>query len=176
MKSMRLRIASSIVLAATVVLLLVLTGCAAVPATIVGSVSFLNYPQRTFPPAGYAGAITPNVAYVRLMDADGAGAALWQSPAYPVGALVNSATSDEGEFLDSFVITLSDAQISAATMPLRLEAFLFGQEAVGALNPASVDRYSTYDAGAGEDIGWYYSFTIGSGEIKVADLSVRIRY
>ena len=142
--------------------------------------SFLNNQHREFPPAIHPGTVDGDVCYVRLVDNNGAGPAiLWQSPAYPVtflgdytyDSLNQNPTTAEGVYIESFVITLTDAQIAAATMPLRLETYLY-DTAVGVVDPVTdfPTRYSYYNLAGDGDPGWRMSITIRANEIKTAHL------
>ncbi|RKX87310.1 MAG: hypothetical protein DRP70_08715, partial [Spirochaetes bacterium] len=137
-----------------------------------------------FPPAGHSGNLNDDVAYVRLLDNDGAGVTVWESTAIPAGAIISPlsgiATSKEGVFIDSFVITLTDAQITALAMPLRFEAFLYDAPVVTAfpaLAPGvDADRYSYYSAAWKGDQGWFESFNILAHEVKTSNLSVTMPF
>jgi|GEM_PF-3665114 len=163
--------------------LLLLSGCKPGPTTIIGSVSFRNPAgqYRAFPPAGYVGPMNDDVAYVRLLDNDGAGVTVWESSAIPAGTVITpfsgTHTSDEGEYINSFVITLTDAQMAALTMPLRFEAFLYDVPTTP-LNPLAdaPNRYSYYSTAWEGDPGWFYSFNILENEIKTAHLFITIPF
>jgi hypothetical protein len=174
-----------ILLSLSVVPALLLTaGCKQGPATIVGSVTYLNKAStyQEFPPVPpdgtHSGLVDDDVAYVRLVDDSGAGATIWESAALDAGSVllpfVGTATSDDGVYIDSCVITLTDAQITGATMPLRLEAFLYDAPLTGAfpvLNPAGdAGRYSEYDAAGEGNPQWYSLIDINVHEVKTSDL------
>ena len=177
----RLVLMKSVLALIAVSTLLLLSGCKPGPTTIVGSVSFRNLPYHDFPPAGHSGNLSADVAYVRLLDNDGAGVTVWESTAIPAGAIISPlsgiATSKEGVFIDSFVITLTDAQITALTMPLRFEAFLYDVPTTP-LNPGAdaPNRYSYYSAAWEGDPGWFYSFNILVHEVKTAHLFITIPF
>jgi hypothetical protein len=86
---------------------------------------------------------------------------------------VNNTTLETGWYLDSFIVTLSDAQLAAAVMPLRLEAFLFESPVASPLNPADLLRYSYYDAAGLGDPGWRVSFNLSPGESRTFPLALR---
>ncbi len=164
--------------------LLLLSGCKPGPTTIVGSVSFRNLPYHDFPPAGHSGNLNDDVAYVRLLDNDGAGVTVWESSAIPAGTVITpfsgTPTSDEGEYIGSFVITLTDTQMAGLTMPLRIEAFLYDAPtaaAFPALAPGGdVDRYSYYSAAWEGDPEWFESFNILAHEVKTSNLSITMPF
>ncbi len=171
-------------------ILLLFSSCKPGPTTIVGSVSFLNSPAnpRTFPPSSHPGTVDGDVCYVRLVENDGAGpGVLWLSPAYPVTFLGNytydpadtanqNPTAAEGVLIKSFFITLTETQLSAAVMPLRLEAYMY-DTAVAVPDPATdPERYSYYDPSGEGDPGWFYSFNIQNNEVKTSRLSVTVPF
>jgi hypothetical protein len=127
---------------------------------------------------------TDDVWYARLVDNNGAGAVLWESEAYPASDLASfiygnplypgemNTTLDTGYYLDSFVITLTDSQVNAAIMDLRLEAYLFESPITPPLNPADPLRYSTIT----DDSEWQISFTIKPGEVKNFQLATKVSF
>ena len=176
----RLVLMKSVLALIAVSTLLLLSGCKPGPTTIVGSVSFLNPAgqYRPFPPAGHSGTLSDDVAYVRLLDNDGAGVTVWESSEISAGTVISGTpTSDEGEYINSFVITLTDAQMDALTMPLRFEAFLYDVPTTP-LNPGAdaPNRYSYYSAVWEGDPGWFYSFNILVHEVKTAHLFITIPF
>ena len=158
-------------------------GCKPSPATITGSAGFLNYGSsaREFPPTGHSGDLSDDVLYVRLVDDTGGGAEVWSSGAVEVGEILaeyvydpdtqETPTGDSGVFLHHFVIELTDDEIDAAVMPMRLEAYLYDQPTLS--NPGSDgDIYTPYLIGT--TIGsWCASITIAANEIKSATLTVQ---
>ena len=171
---------------AAIITLLLVAGCSPNPTTIVGSVSFLNSTSnyRPFLPAGHSGIISDDVAYVRIVDNGGAGVTIWESPAYSAGAIlspyIGNPTLDTGVYIKSFVITLTDAELAGAAMPLRIESFLYDAAVIApfpALNPAvDVGRYSTFDAIGNGDPGWRIQLTILPNEIKTVHLDTRVPF
>ncbi len=125
-----------------------------------------------------------DVAYIRLLDNDGGGPTIWESAAIPAGSVISpfvgTGTSDEGEYINSFIITLTDAQIAGLTMPLRLEAFLYDAPIIAAfpaLNPVvDADRYSYYDPAWEGDPGWYHAFSIQVNEVRISHLLITIPF
>lgn len=161
-----------------------LAGCADSPTLVIGSVSFLNPVEtyRTFPPAGHSGTVNDDVAYVRIIDNDGAGVLIWESPAYPAGntltGYTGTATPEFGVHLQSFTIELSSGQLATATMPMRIEAFLYDQSVAAPIDPVTPDAelYTPY-AAAGDGVrGWYTSFSIAPNEIKSIHLSIPLDF
>jgi hypothetical protein len=161
--------------------LLLFSGCKPGPATITGSVSFLN-PEgqyRDFPPTGHSGNLSDDVLYLRLLDNNGAGSTIWESDAIPAGVALSpfdrEPTSEEGAYIASFVITLDDAQLSGLSMPLMLEAFLYDAPVSGTfpvLNPGSdAGRYSYYSS-SWEQYGWFERISLRAGEVKTGRLSI----
>ena len=162
--------------------LMALGGCAEKGTFIIGSVSFLNYPGRTFPPAAHPtpGTLTDDVCYVRLTDNDGAGAVLWESPAYPVRFLDDyiyppNATTENGVHIGSFVISLTNAELAAATMPLRLEAYLYDVEVAAPINPAANTEDYSYEGTEG-DPGWHKSLTVAANTTNRTELFVTVPF
>lgn len=178
-----------ILFTATVLAVVITSGCKPGPTTIVGSVSFRNNPPKEFPPAIHPGTVDGDVCYVRLVDNDGAGPTiLWQSPAYPMtflgtytydpaDPLNQTPTTADGVYIESFVITLTEAQIAAATMPLRLEAYMY-DTAVGVVDPVAdaPNRYSYYNLAGDGEPGWRISITIGANEIKTVHLYTTVDF
>ena len=172
----------------TIISLLLAAGCSQSPTTIIGSVSFLNNPPRTFPPAIHPGTVDGDVCYIQLVDNDGAGPGiLWQSPAFPMTFLSNytydpaapanqNPTTTDGVYIESFIITLTEAQLAAATMPVRFEAYMY-DTTVGVLNPAlDAERYSYYNLAGEGDPGWRTSIIISSNEIKTVNLFTTVPF
>lgn len=167
-----------------VLVLFFAAGCKPGPTTIIGSVSFLNTAtmNQTLPPVlpitVHPGPVGDDVAYARLVDNSGAGATIWESAAIDAGTAllpyVGTTTSNDGVYIDSFVINLTDAQITGATMPLRLEVFLYDDPvAVGfpALDPGlDALRYSYFNANGEGNPQWYSLIYIGVGEVKTSNL------
>ena len=156
------------VLAAAI--LAIIGGCTPGPASISGRVSFEHYnDSRAFPPAAAPNIGTDDVLYIRLVDNDGAGAVLLTNEANP--ALIPDLASDvptpqQGVFLDTFLFTVSDAVIDAATMPLRLEAYLYDDPAAGAVDPGTDAERYTYFADPATGGTWYVRLNLQKGEIK----------
>lgn len=146
--------------------------------------SFINTASsyQPFPPtAGHSGTVADDVAYARLVDDSGAGAPIWESTALNAGSIlvpyIGVATANEGVYIDSFVITLTDAQITGASMPLRLEVFLYDSPVSGtfpALDPGAPDPelYSYYSGSGDNNTGWYSLINIGTNEVKNSNLSI----
>jgi hypothetical protein len=126
---------------------------------------------------------TDDVWYARLVDNNGTGAVLWESEAYSASELesftynsslgADNPTLDTGYYLGSFVITLTDAQVNAATMDLSLEAYLFESPiTTPLLDPADPLIYSTIT----DDSGWRISFPIKTGEVKNFQLDTKVSF
>jgi hypothetical protein len=127
---------------------------------------------------------TDDVWYARLVDNNGTGTVLWESEAYSASNLASfiyrnplypgemNTTLDTGYYLGSFVITLTDAQVNTATMPLRLETYLY-DSAVVVVDPVAdaPNRYSYYNLSGDGDPGWRISMTIRANETKTAYLN-----
>ena len=166
--------------------LILFSACKPGPATITGSVSFMNPASsyRTFPPAGHSGNLSDDVAYIRLLDDDGAGDVIWESSAIPAGEALSpyagKPTPDEGVYIGNYVINFTDAEVAALSMPLRLEAFLYDAPVTGnfpALNPATdTGRYTCYDANWEGDSRWFYSVSFQASEVKTASLIVTLPF
>ncbi|MDT8298428.1 MAG: hypothetical protein RQ801_09030, partial [Spirochaetaceae bacterium] len=137
---------------------------------------------RTFPPTVHSGTVNDDAAYLRIMDNDGAGTLIWESPAYPVGSTlagyVGTATPESGVHLQSFAIELSSGQLASATMPMRIEAFLYDQSVAAPIDPVTPDAelYTPYNAAGEGVIRWYASFSIAPNEIKNIHLSIPLDY
>lgn len=133
---------------------------------------------KTFPPAGHSGTVDDDVAYARLVDNSGSGAALWESAAMAAGTvlsgLASGITTDEGAYIDSFTISLTDAQVSGATMPLRLEVYLYDAPVAAgfpALDPsADAGLYSYYNLNGEGNRQWYSLINIQAHEVKSSNL------
>ncbi len=167
-----------------------LGGCADSGTYIVGDVSFLNNPGREFPPANHpnygSADLSDEVCYVRLVDDDGAGSVIWESEAYPVTFLddyiydpddINNQTPtpDEGVFIESFVISLTDAQLSGAIQPLRLEAYLYDDEVTSPIDPATDTQQYSYTA-ENPDTFWYRTFTVTESSTVRASLYITVPF
>jgi len=162
--------------------LLLLNGCKPGPATIAGSVSFLN-PEgqyRNFPPTGHSGDLSDDVVYIRLLDDNGAGSTIWESSAIPAGDVLSpfsdgSPTTGEGAYIDSFVISLSDAQVAGLTMPLMLEAFLYDTPVSSpfpALDPVNDAGLYSYYSSTWEEYGWFERVSLRANEVKTVRLTI----
>lgn len=165
-------------------------GCADSETIIVGEVSFLNPSTnaRTFPPAGHSGALDDDVCYARLVDTDGTGTVIWESEAYPVTFLDSyvydpddsnnqNTTPDDGVHIKTFVITLTDTQLAAATMPLRLEGYLYDAAVAAPIDPSTdTEMYSYYDLNGDGDPGWHTSQTVLEGSTIQAALFITVPF
>lgn len=180
MTSCRRHHSSCLLFTAAILTLFLAAGCKPGPTTIVGSVSYLNTAtmNRPFPPAGHSGTVVDDVAYARLVDDSGTGSTIWESAAFDAGtvltALTSGLTTDDGAYINSFVITLTDAQITGATLPLRLEVFLYDVPVIGTfpiLDPGTdLDLYSYFDATGEGDPQWFSLINIQAHDVKRSNL------
>ena len=163
--------------------MLALAGCGSSPTTISVALSFLNSNtmNRAFPPALHSTIIGDDIAYIRLIDNDGLGAVLRVSSPISLSSLTaytydgvtdTNTTPEDGVYIDTVNFILSDSEVSAATMPLRLEAYFYDTPPGAAGNPLDPARYSYYSAAYDGDQAWTTSFTISGRTLRKANLAV----
>lgn len=174
----------------SVLTLLSLGGCNGTPTTIVVAVSFRNQAPRRFPPTkvpAHSGICTDDVFYVRLSDSGGwaadidsvpKSASILASYEYdPDNINPQNPTSPDGVYLGSVTFILTDAELASATMPLRLEAYLYDGPTGVAANPSTdADLYSFYTAGTEGDQGWNTTMTITGRTIKNTSLQLTVPF
>lgn len=153
-----------------VTIILVVGGCTPGPASISGRVSFEHYnDSRPFPPLAIPNAGTDDVLYIRLMDNDGAGAVLLTNEAIPtLVASLPATTTQDGVFIDTFLFAISNTIIDSATMPLRLEAYLYDVPVAAPIDPATdAELYSVYvDPATSSAARYFAQINIQKGDIK----------